>query len=234
MAKKKLLKLKPVKGHMYSEVYATWNPLKGSCFHCCPYCYVLKMSAKKQRPIHVDADAYRVDLESGHTIMICSGCDLFAEDIPNELIKRTLDYADKFDNTYWLQSKNPARMLDFVDHPVIKKAVLLTTIETNRDHKEFMGKAPSVVARADAMAKLHELGLRTMVTVEPMMAFDRTALVGLIRKCSPEQVNLGVNTNTHISLPEPEKVDVLKLINELRGFTNVVVKDNLKNWLSKH
>ena len=231
---KKLLKLKPVKGHMYNEVYATWNPLKGSCFHSCPYCYVLKMSTKKQKPIHVDEDAFRIDLESGHTIMIVSGCDLFAEDIPDECITRALDYADKFDNIYWLQSKNPARMLDFVDHPVMKKAVLLTTIETNRDYNEFMGKAPGVVTRADAMAKLHKLGLRKMVTVEPMMAFDRAALVGLIRKCSPEQVNLGVNTNTHISLPEPEKVDVLKLINELKGFTEVVVKDNLKSWLSKH
>ena len=219
---------------MYLEVYATFNPVKGRCSHRCPYCYLMKMSSKQQPPIHIDEDAYRVGLESGHTIMICSGCDLFAEDIPDELIKRALDYAEKFDNIYWLQTKNPVRMLDFVDHPIMKKAVLLTTIETNRDYKEFMGKAPSVVARADAMAKLHELGLRTMVTVEPMMAFDRTALVGLIRKCSPEQVNLGVNTNTHISLPEPEKVDVLKLINELRGFTNVVVKDNLKTWLSKH
>lgn len=234
MGKKKLLKLKPVKGHMYNEVYATWNPLKGSCFHSCPYCYVLKMSTKKLKPIHVDEDAFRIDLESGHTIMVVSGCDLFAQDLPDEWILRVLDYADKFDNIYWLQSKNPARMLDFVDHPVMKKAVLLTTIETNRDYNEFMGKAPGVVARADAMAKLHDLGLRTMVTIEPMMAFDRAALVGLIRKCSPEQVNLGVNTNTHISLPEPEKVDVLKLIDELRGLTKVVVKDNLKSWLSKH
>ena len=234
MGKKKLLKLKPVKGNMYNDVFATWNPLKGSCFHCCPYCYVLKMSNKKQKPIHVDEDAFRIDLESGHTIMVVSGCDLFAQDLPDEWILRVLDYADKFDNIYWLQTKNPVRMLDFVDHPVMNKAVLLTTIETNRDYKEFMGKAPGVVTRADAMAKLHKLGLRTMVTVEPMMAFDRAALVGLIRKCSPEQVNLGVNTNTHISLPEPEKVDVLKLINELKGFTEVVVKDNLKSWLSKH
>lgn len=192
------------------------------------------MSNKKQKPIHVDVDAFRIDLESGHTIMVVSGCDLFAQDLPDEWILRVLDYADKFDNIYWLQTKNPVRMLDFVDHSVMKKAVLLTTIETNRDYKEFMGKAPGVVARADAMAKLRKLGLRTMVTIEPMMAFDRTALVGLIRKCSPEQVNLGVNTNTHISLPEPEKVDVLKLINELKGFTEVVVKDNLKSWLSKH
>ena len=125
-------------------------------------------------------------------------------------------------------------MLDFVDHPIMKKAVLLTTIETNRDYNEFMGKAPGVVARADAMAKLHKLGLKTMVTIEPMMAYDRAALVDLVRKCSPDQVNLGVNTNTHISLPEPEKVDVLKLIDELRGLTKVVVKDNLKSWLSKH
>ena len=219
---------------MYNEVYATWNPLKGSCFHSCPYCYVLKMSTKKLKPIHVDEDAFRIDLESGHTIMVVSGCDLFAQDLPDEWILRVLDYADKFDNIYWLQTKNPVRMLDFENHPIMKKAVLLTTIETNRDYKEFMGKAPGVVARADAMAKLRKLGLRTMVTIEPMMAFDRTALVGLIRKCSPEQVNLGVNTNTHISLPEPEKVDVLKLIDELRGFTNVVVKDNLKTWLSKH
>ena len=232
--KKKLLKLKPVKGHMYGEIYATWNPVKGRCFHRCPYCYLLKMSAKKQPASHVDEDAYRVDLENGYNIMVCSGCDLFAADIPDEWITQALDYADKYDNIYWFQSKNPARMLDFADHPVMKKSVLLTTIETNRDYKAFMGAAPGVTERADAVAKLHELGLRTMVTIEPIMAFDRDKLVEIVRRCSPEQVNIGVNTNPHITLPEPEKVDVLKLINELRGFTKVVVKDNLKSWLKRH
>ncbi len=231
--KKKYLKLKPAKGHMYLEVY-TWNPVKGRCSHRCPYCYLLKMSSKQQPPIHVDEDAYRVDLESCHTIMLCSGCDLFAKDIPDMWITRALDYAEKYKNTYWLQSKNPARMLDFVDHPVMKKAVLLTTIETNRDN-EFMGAAPGVVERAEAMAKLHKAGLRTMVTVEPMMAFDRGKLVELIRRCCPEQVNLGVNTNPHITLPEPEKGDVLQLIDDLKGVTKVVVvKKNLKSWLAKH
>lgn len=57
MAKKRILKLKPVKGHMYLEVYATFNPVKGRCSHRCPYCYLMKMSSKQQQAFATENQA---------------------------------------------------------------------------------------------------------------------------------------------------------------------------------
>jgi hypothetical protein len=68
------------------------------------------------------------------------------------------------------------------------------------------------------------------ITIEPLMEFDLPILVNMIRKCSPEQVNIGSDSKKH-NLPEPSKKDILELIKQLEAFTTVVKKDNLKRLL---
>lgn len=57
-----------------------------------------------------------------------------------------------------------------------------------------------------AMEKIADLGIDTYVTIEPIMDFDLDEMVNLIKRCKPEQVNIGKNTNKMVQLPEPPKI----------------------------
>ncbi len=72
--------------------------------------------------------------------------------------------------------------------------------------------------------------VNTYVTIEPIMDFDLEEMVELIKKCNPQQVNIGADSgNNH--LPEPPKEKIFKLIEALSSFTTVKQKDNLKRLL---
>jgi hypothetical protein len=71
---------------------------------------------------------------------------------------------------------------------------------------------------------------RKMITIEPVMDFDTAQFAELIRKCNPEQVNIGADSGRN-GLPEPPKEKLLKLIAELEKFTTVVKKKNLGRLL---
>ena len=45
-----------------------------------------------------------------------------------------------------------------------------------------------------------------MVTIEPIMEFDHTALVEMLKKIKPFQVNIGCNTSKDIKLPEASRI----------------------------
>lgn len=221
--------LNKCKGNMYGFVTHTWNVIRSiPCWHGCIYCYMLV-----NEPIDlvfVESEL-RCRLGSGKFIFLGSSTDMFAKVVPSEWIVRVLDYCDKFENSYLFQSKNPARFLEFVDHPIFqsKKAVLATTIETNRWYKDIMNKAPQPYERANAMAAVAAWGVPTMVTVEPAMAFDHDELVEMILACNPIQVNIGRNTS-EIQLPEPTHAEVQALIADLSNFTKVNVKSNASAW----
>ena len=231
--KKEKKQLKQTGGNMYTNT-ATWNPIKGRCCHKCPYCFVDEYG-KQQQDLHLDEAAFDYDLNSEYEIFVCSGCDLGAVNVKDEWTIRILDYIKLFpDAKIFLQSKNPGNLLRFADNETFKKSTIVTTIETNRPYKEFMGSAPAVQDRAEAMEKFHELGFNTRVTIEPIMAFDRQALVDLVEKCHPSLVRIGTNTNWNFHVPEPEPCDVWALIHELEEFTTVAMKGNLKCWLRNH
>ena len=133
-------------------------------------------------------------------------------------------------NAYLLQSKNPKRFLEFINHPIMGRVVFCTTIETNRFYPEIMNKAPRIEERVEAMEEIARLGRSTMVTAEPLMLFDCEEMVSFIRRCNPRLVNIGRNSCRRIVLPEPTQEEVLQLIAELKSFANVNVKDNALEW----
>ena len=96
------------------------------------------------------------------SIFIGSSTDMFAEDIPSEWIARVLDYCYQnrnmlLPNAYLLQSKNPKRFLEFINHPIMERVVFCTTIETNRFYPEIMNKAPRIEERVEAMEEIASL-----------------------------------------------------------------------------
>lgn len=220
-------------GNMYKFVNYTWNPIKGKCLHDCSYCYMKTMP--QYQHLILAENEFKTDLGNGNRIFIGSTTDAFAENVPSEWIVRILDYcyqnhnAEK-PNAYLLQSKNPKRFLEFINHPIMERVIFCTTIETNRFYPEIMNKAPRIEERVEAMEEIARLGRPTMATAEPLMQFDHEEVVSFIRRCSPKLVNIGKESKGRVKLPEPTQEEVQQLIAELKSFANVNVKDNALIW----
>ena len=205
-------------GNMYAFVSHTYNPMKGECEHSCAYCF---MRCKLLLPpLRLELKELKVNLGEGNFIFVGSSPDEWAANVPAEWIEQVLDYCDGFDNRYLFQSKNPARFLEYLDHPVMRKSVLCTTIETNRFYPDIMRNAPLPRERAIAMREIASHGIPTYVTCEPLMQFDLAELVELVGICSPQQVNIGRNSRYDIILPEPTANEVKMLKAELEQLKN--------------
>ena len=223
-------------GNMYDFVTHTWNPLGGQCPHGCSYCSTNKL----MRRYPVMRDKYtgkpRLYLNALHTlgsgnfIFVCAQSDLFAETVPDEIVKRVLDHcAQNSGNRYLFQTKNPHRIADFIGDFVWIKSVICTTIETNRWYDRIMKNSPCPSDRANNMMWLSEK-FDTYATVEPIMDFDLDPMLELIKMCNPEQVNIGADSGNN-GLPEPSAEKVKALIVELETFTKVKQKSNLGRLL---
>lgn len=222
------------RGDMYKFIGYTWNPIKGKCLHDCSYCYMKQINPNANPPRLAEYEL-NTDLGYGRGIFIGSSTDMFAEDIPSEWIAKVLDCCHQNNNmlqpnTYLLQSKNPKRFLEFINHPIMKRVVFCTTIETNCFYPKVMNNAPRIEERVEAMEEIARLERSTMVTAEPLMKFDHEAMVAFIRRCSPRLVNIGRNSCRRIVLPEPAQEEVQQLIAELKSFAKVNVKDNALEW----
>ena len=200
----------------------TFNVIKGRCPHDCSYCYMKRF---KQNKIRLDTKEFSTNLGKGNFIFVGSSCDIFAAEIKGDWIGEVLEYCRFFsDNKYLFQSKNPSAMLDWIkDFP--PNSILGTTIETDRFYSDHMGNAPWPKSRAVYMNKIAKM-YPTMVTIEPIMAFDLEVLVDLVHLCRPQWVNVGADSGGN-NLPEPVSVEVEALISGLKKFTEVKAKKNL-------
>ena len=221
-------------GNMYEFVHYTWNPIKGKCLHDCSYCYMKQIAPNATQPRLAEYE-FETDLGKGNSIFIGSSTDMFAEDIPSGWIVNVLDFCQLHNdpenaNTFLLQSKNPKRFLEFINHPLMQDVVFATTIESNRFYPEIMNKAPKIEDRVEALEEIAGLGFKTMVTAEPLMQFDFTDMVSIIKRCQPRLVNIGRNTCRNIQLPEPTPEKARDLVATLSDFTKVKIKKNANIW----
>lgn len=224
------------KGNMYEFITHTWNPIKGKCSHDCSYCYMKQITPQANAPRLAEYEL-KTSLGNGNFIFIGSSTDMFANDIPSEWITKVLDYCKQeheagHKNAFLLQSKNPKRFLEFTDHPIVKRCVFGTTIETNRFYPDIMRNAPKIEERVEAMEEMANLGFTTMVTAEPLMQFDLEPMLEYIIRCQAKKVNIGRNSCRSIVLPEPTKEEAKQLIYELKDITKVEVKSNAKMWIA--
>ena len=210
------------RGNMYEFITHTWNTVKGECYHDCSYCYMKRWG--KLNPVRFDERELKTDLGSGNFIFVGSSCDMWADNIPDEWIKKTLEYCDKFDqNSYLFQTKNPHN----IRRILVENPNVCVTIETNRHYPEIMRNCPTPEQRVEQMKLIrHPL----YITIEPLMDFDLPIFVEMIKECEPIQVNIGADSGNN-KLPEPSKEKVLELIEGLNEFTTVVNKKNLKRIL---
>ena len=237
------MELNKSKGNMYEFITHTWNTIKGECSHDCSYCYMKRWG--KLNPVRFDEKELKTDLGSGNFIFVGSSNDMFAENIPFEWIKKTIEHCKKYpDNRYFLQSKNTRRIFElewlikdeiFIEEKhnghFEKLFSIATTIETNRVYPEYMGNTPVPL---DRLLEFKRLGLASFdkyITIEPIMDFDLESLVKELKDVMPKQINIGCDTGRN-KLVEPDKDKVLKLIDSVQEFTTIHNKSNLKRLLS--
>ena len=215
------------RGNMYGFVTHTWNVIKGKCPHDCSYCYMKRFP---QSNLKLDSKEFKTNLGEGNCIYVGSSCDMFADEISSEWIIKVLEHCKKYPkNTYLFQTKNPVMFHKYKnDFPF--GSILGTTIETNRDTREF-SKAPTTFERSQWMADEGLSRMRKMVTIEPIIDFDVSVMVDWIKPIRPEFVNIGADS-TRNNLEEPTDFKIGNLIKELERFTKVNLKDNLKRIYS--
>jgi hypothetical protein len=88
--------------------------------------------------------------------------------------------------------------------------------------------APSPLERATAFQQIY--WKRKMISIEPIMDFDLEELVVWIKNLKPEFVSIGADSQRN-NLPEPSKEKIERLIEELKKFTEIKLKSNLKRLM---
>jgi hypothetical protein len=92
-----------------------------------------------------------------------------------------------------------------------------------------VSKAPDVYTR---YADFVELNLPAkMVSIEPIMDFNLDKFVDWLSSIGPEFVSIGADSKGH-NLPEPPAGKIRELIQELKKFTEVKIKANLKRLIN--
>ncbi len=209
------------KGNMYGWVTHTWNPIKGKCPHDCSYCY---MKVFPQGELRFDEKCMKDDLGQDNVIFVGSSTDMFAYDIKDEWILKVLEHCRDYPrNRYLFQSKNPEKFIYFFNYFPLD-TIFGTTLESDIEHN--VGNAPFPAIRVMELCKLSE-NIPKMISIEPIMDFNLDLFTKVIKKINPKFVSIGADSKGH-NLPEPSWDKVQQLITELKKFTEVKIKDNLK------
>jgi DNA repair photolyase len=239
------LKKNKVGSNMYPWVSHMHASLGGECPHKCQYCYVNRPGTgrpeKYTGPLRLIEDEFRTSFGNGNTIFIEYMNDLWAKDVPDEMIKRVLAHCCSWpDNTYVFQTKNPDRYRSFFfpsNFSVVPEAIVLPkncvlgiTIETNRII-EGISEAPTPEQRYRDFIEvcyLFDDRVKKFVTIEPVLAFDVNILAKWIADIKPDFINLGADSKSH-GLPEPTVKDVMALVAKLQEYgIELREKHNLK------
>lgn len=214
--------------NMYQWVTHTHTHLGGRCSHDCKYCYVdnprFGRPKKYQGEIRLIEKELNVNYGEDKSIFIENCNDLFASQVNTEIIMRVLKHCCMYpDNQYIFQTKNPSRYFAFIEY-FPDNFILGSTIETNFT-TAGISKAPYSYERYQAMKYLK--GTKTFITIEPILDFDLSILTDWIIEINPDYVNIGADSKNN-DLPEPEWDKVSNLIENLKSFTQVNIKNNLK------
>ena len=212
----------------------TVNELGGRCLHECKYCSTHSLRKRYVACENKYGGEYRLwesELKKGlgenKEVFVCGQNDLFEAGVPSLMIEAILrrNSERSQSNRYMIQSKNPVRMIDFVES-FPRNSFVGTTIETNR--VELIRKhtdAPCVFGRMAGLCAMSD-HFPVYVTIEPIMDFDVDEFVRVISMVNPKKVYIGADSKGN-GLEEPSEVKVVELVKQLSVFTEVEIKGNL-------
>lgn len=221
------------KGRMYEKTQS-WNPFKGCRFDCI-YCEPsFKRQAKRQKHNCMNCYHFRPHyhperlnkIPNKETIFVCGNSDLsfcrpgFTREIIESIRKRNRRTPDQ---TYYFQSKRPEYFRPFLND-LPSNAIILTTMETNRDEGyRDISQAPLPSQRFAQFKNLNYP--RKVVTIEPVLDFDLEIFVAWIKTINPEYVYIGYNSRPkQVQLPEPDPAKLKAFIQQLKKY-NIEIKE---------
>lgn len=222
---------------MFQFVKYTCNPIVG-CYYECIYCWA-RRQAKRLKNFckecykfipHTHIERLYKNFTLGtfkktpaySIVFLCDMSDMFGSWVSPNIIMEILDFIDyNPQTTFFLQTKNPSRMIHFEDE-IPENTIISTTIETNQYPREGISKAPSPKERAIAFQLIDHP--HKHVSIEPIIDFDMNTLIEWIKAIKPERVSMGYDNYGILKkhgIPEPSKEKYLKLKAELSKFTHV-------------
>ena len=200
---------------MYGEI---WNPVTGACPYGCVYCSErLRSIIRGERELTLQKDRA---IPSSENIFVANCLDLFADQMPEEIIRWVLDAAHQRKHQYFVfMTKNPRRYLDFIAY-LPKKSELIATIESDTDYPGI-SSAPSQSTRLHSMEALRgELpDANLAIGIQPIMDFTPQFLKALI-VAKPNEVDISFDTRKPSQkikpLIEPSNSKAYQLAKDLR------------------
>jgi len=219
---------------MFSFVTETWNPIVG-CRHGCVYCWARRLAETRLKKVERYRDGFEPKLveqelhrrfKPGALVFVSDMGDAFGVWVPDDWLARVFERIRQFPETqFLLLTKNPVRYVELLEKGVVpENCILGATIETNRP-TDGLSNAPSPLVRSQAMKSVrHRWDGPLMLAIEPILDFDEKQFREMIWEISPDFVVVGYD-NYRNGLPEPPVEKTLTLIDELKGFTEVVIKN---------
>lgn len=252
-------------GDMYPQVGYTINPVAGFCPHNCIYCYVkyppVSWTDKYKGEIRLHEKELQESLQGLEVVrtvnppgvlphlplvFVCSCFDLFAEQVPRELIRSVLEYLKTFpDNTYLLQTKNPWRLLQFEDWQFPPHLLFGITMETNYERQYTdISDAPSPLVRDFDMEQVFDKFpcVPVLVSIEPILHHDPDKFLDFeVFSHKLSMVSIGYNSsNRKEAQPpswwQPEPGLTARFIKGLAAKEHVFsifLKKNIQSFLSE-
>ena len=222
---------------MYEDSVLQWNCFVG-CNYNCTYCKK-SFQAQMRRQIHncefcgnyiphfhKDRLFKKLPETKGDQfIWVGSSGDIsFIEDNDMEMILQKVEINSN--KVFFFQTKNPIWFNNW-DFP--ENTLLGITLETNIHYPEI-SEAPKPWKRVvDFYFVEHP---RKIITIEPILKFNFSTLLGWIRDIRPQRVYIGYDSHK-CKLPEPKLGKVRELIHDLKRMTKVKEKLLRKAWDEK-
>ena len=235
------------KSRMFGFVTETWNPIVG-CSHNCVYCWARRQAQRQKKNCpkcgwftpHLHEERLNRKFKPNTLVFVSDMGDLFCERVPEEWIIAVLSVIKKYpQTTFFLETKNPAKMLYLAFYIPKDNTILSTTIETNIIHGNSFGgweyedisNAPYPCNRYLYMLRSNLKRFNKHVSIEPILEFDLDVLIKWILNIKPKfGVSIGYD-NYNCRLPEPKLSKTLRLIEELEKHGIKVERKTLrKAW----
>lgn len=209
---------------MYKDV-ETWNVFKGcnfECEYCKPSFQAINKRIKSCKKCQDYVPHFHPErlskIPKARTVFVAANGDIcFAPfEVWMQILDATRAHARKHPFTeFYFQSKRPDCFAPYLED-LPKRAILLTTLETNYDQGYAkVSLAPPPQMRWSLFKKLK--WDRKIITIEPIMQFDRKEFLRMIVEVSPMSVWVGYNSRPRaVQLPEPSLAKTMKLIDNLK------------------
>ena len=229
---------KKTNGKMFNIVTATWNPISG-CLYNCKYCWARDLAITKLKNSHryskgfkpsLNETEFRSKFRKGDLIFVSDMGDMFGDFIPDQWIKRVLDYTRQFPEANFLfMTKNPKRYITMLPH-IPDNAILGVTIETDKDEVieiDKVSNAPPPSKRYEAMRYLN--WDKKLLSIEPILDFNTETFARWVKDINPLIIYIGYD-NYYYKLREPTLKQTNDLLSNLPETSLVIRKSIRPAW----